>query len=636
MAAPASVWRTICYALAVFVLSAARGGSAEVRISAKDSGLSTEEIAAILAQEEKAPESVILGEQPCVDWLLLSVSSVKLRHFELGRKGFSVHATLNPTGRVIKSAYVEGQEGDPQFHFLFNADTTNNITLTVMHRFLGNLETKGWELDLALNEDIGWVGKFAYQGSSGRELFGEIYSGLAVDQKLQQINSSALVPANTFDPLYDGPSNVKETQEYFAYIKNWFHYRLAGMKNEEVPGQGQLDAYYDRCIDPPRCELANGTRPSQTRIIGYAYAVRAMKNMVKQLKCGNAFRRNELGSNILNSGFWQEKPSKSIGLGDPYNTHAFVRPWFVRLLGDEVANDRQTQAFIRAQVQNFMDPQGFAVNKVGEFVTKVLHKVHFDMDISDKEAQEFTSKQSQILIDIMLPRSFEGVGHILQTGPWKKKHLVTYKAAFKKWRPAEWAKMTDLQQTILVSGLMDSLLFAGGLSVPTVLQQAIGVLYGFWGKGQLGDDFLLTKANLDQYVQEALRRFPAVGAFPFFDRETNAHNQIDLRAANLGNYSEGWGEDALNFTLRPMSEYKRKSISWGDFAMLNNDPADPGSRACPGRWLSITIINIFLDEFVRQGGQRCWEADKSPDQIWVNAGSATGFTLKAKDQCELS
>lgn len=476
---------------------------------------------------------------------------------------------------------------------------------------------------------------FKFQGSSGREISGEVYGGPAVDQKLKLVDDSAQVPTNTFDALYDGPSTAEERKEYFAYIKNWFSYRLAGLQNEEVPGQGQLDSYYDRCIDPPDCELANGTRPSQTRIIGYGYAVRAMKGWMRQLQCKNGFRRNELGSNILNGGFWQEKPSSSIGLGDPWDTHAFARPWLVRLLGTDVANDPATVDLIRSHAQDFMDPEGFDVNKIGNFVTKVLHKVHFNMDISDKEAQDFTSKQSQVLIDVMLPQALEGIGHILRTGPWKKKQMAKYKMAMAEWRPEEWARLTTLEQTELVSNLMDSLLFAGGLSVPTVLQQSLGTLYGFWGQGQLGDDFVLTQRNLEQYVQEALRRFPAVGAFPFFDRETNAHNQIDLRAANLGNYTEGWGADALDFKLRPMREYRRKTISWGDFAMLNNDPADPGSRVCPGRQLSINIIQGFLGEFVRQGGTRCWEANKPPYQIYVNSGSTTAFSLKAMDTCSI-
>jgi len=373
-------------------------------------------------------------------------------------------------------------------------------------------------------------------------------------------------------------------------------------------------------------------------VIGYDYAVRAMKAMGSQLQCNNRFRRNELGSNILNGRFWPEKPNHAIGLADSVVDHAFARPWLYRLVGTEAANRQETLQLIQAKAQLFMSPGVFKTDEALLYATKINHKLHVFVDLSDEDAAHFAGNQMGMLAEIMIPEQFAGIGGwIWSNQEFKNKYLTMYREGLVAGLGEEWTALSPLQQTKLVSNLLDSLLFAGGVSVPTVIQQAFAVLYGKWGVAQLeknhGPTWTLTNDNVEAFVHEVFRRFPAVGAFPFWDRETNTQTQIDLRAANLQKSAAGWGDSAMDFKLRSIREYEAKQISWANMAMVNDDPSHPESHSCPGRQLSLNTMVGLFKEFIKTGGTKCWKANLPKDEISVNAGSSTPLTLTLEPGC---
>ena len=53
--------------------------------------------------------------------------------------------------------------------------------------------------------------------------------------------------------------------------------------------------------------------------------------------------------------------------------------------------------------------------------------------------------------------------------------------------------------------MLDALLFAGGVSVPSVVSNAFAVLYGEYGRGQLGEGFELREEQLLPFAFEKPR-----------------------------------------------------------------------------------------------------------------------------------
>ena len=123
-----------------------------------------------------------------------------------------------------------------------------------------------------------------------------------------------------------------------------------------------------------------------------------------------------------------------------------------------------------------------------EWGTVLLHKIHLDIDLTPDEAAAFIKVQGKILIS---PALSEGqvnnwlVKQVLalagaaphQINAFKATWLARYEAALAvhpllKDEAAGW---TPRQRTLVASNFFDSLMFAGGISVPTVLGLVLAV-----------------------------------------------------------------------------------------------------------------------------------------------------------------
>ena len=95
---------------------------------------------------------------------------------------------------------------------------------------------------------------------------------------------------------------------------------------------------------------------------------------------------------------------------------------------------------------------------------------------------------------------------------WKAARLVEYRTALSRVVPAEWQALSDLEKTKVASAVLDALLFAGGVSVPSVVSNAFAVLYGEYGRGQLGENFELRE---EQLLEKACNWRPEAGTRQF-------------------------------------------------------------------------------------------------------------------------
>jgi len=163
----------------------------------------------------------------------------------------------------------------------------------------------------------------------------------------------------------------------------------------------------------------------------------------------------------------------------------------------------------------------------------------------------------------------------------------------------------DRHITITARGVLDALIFAGGLSVPGLIFSGLAAYY----TGLTGTEFDITDpGQAPLLVMETIRNYPAVLGVPYLmpdgtdeDGNTKYHRRAPL--AGMGGYDKGvYGEDALEFRIRHSAPdggdglefYKSHSIDWADSAK----PVDGkpwSSRICPAKSMSYNMVLAFWE-----------------------------------------
>ena len=228
----------------------------------------------------------------------------------------------------------------------------------------------------------------------------------------------------------------------------------------------------------------------------------------------------------------------------------------------------------------------------------------------------------------------------------KAKWLEKYRAALRKRLPDETSKMNDKQLTLLSSVVMDALLFAGGVSIPTVLGYCLAIPRPKWGETNLPPNFSLDDTNTHAaYVLDIIRRFAPVSGLAFTERSAGKASCrrvfLDILAAQRD--KAVWGEDADAFRLRPLADYHKFSVGFAE-------PATPNSHSCPGKYFGLASVFAFLKAYVRTarpygGVAKLWEKFSTdinentglrsalqPSDVTVNCFTASSFALLPKHE----
>jgi hypothetical protein len=315
---------------------------------------------------------------------------------------------------------------------------------------------------------------------------------------------------------------------------------------------------------------------------------------------GSVERMNNLGLNKLNTVGWPELPigSRFISLGNSQEDHACVRKFLVTTLSN---NSKLVQKRITQECRAFFQERNvFSTSDFKIFVCIIMHRIHLGLEITWNEAKKFILMRDSLLKIIVLPQSvadnylFQNIAQVSKTLNQKLVWIERYKIALAHLDHT----YDESRLTLISSALMDSIMFAGGLSIPSMLSFLVTLPYSGWFKTRL-PDFELSVDNLRQYVMEVFRLFPPVGTFAYRVRsgfDGFGHNvYLSLAAANQD--KSVWGDDAEEFRLRSMDDYARLVVSWAD-------PAESGdglhnNRSCPGKKLSLTIACEFMKEFIR-------------------------------------
>ena len=393
--------------------------------------------------------------------------------------------------------------------------------------------------------------------------------------------------------------------------------------------------------------------PEETNCITY-YSHSEVNNRLKRLPSelgtnnenGISEKPNNLGFQKLNTLLWQELPEgeRCIGLGQTQENHKLARHFLERILSpDGRWNKQQITDYAKAF---FNCKHTFKTSDFKIWTMIVLHKIIFDMDLSWDESKEFSEMQIKILVIIAptenlinnyLVRKALNVDKILeQKAAW----MAKYKIAIQNMYPVEMALMTPEQITMVTSNLMDSLLFAGGQSVPTVLSYCTTLLYSDWLRKKL-PDFTLNIHNVYQYIMEVIRFFPPVSGFVYKERSMGGRpaKKIYLNIHMAQCDKNAWGDDAYEFKLRPMKDYNELMLAWAN-SSVGDEERKYNSRVCPAKDLSMVMISEILKEFIRttvpldsgiKGGISLdttrWLSDTRSKEVKINNYGLTNIKL---------
>jgi len=184
---------------------------------------------------------------------------------------------------------------------------------------------------------------------------------------------------------------------------------------------------------------------------------------------------------------------------------------------------------------------------------------------------------------------------------------------------------------------LTALTSAGGLSVPTLMGIGFAILHGAEVDGSAvlenWQDFELTDTNIQQFMLECVRRFPAVVGFPWWDGET-AQSRTVLNIALAMRDPRAW-DAPKEFRLRPLREYhatletgSKIGVAWaqqakGKYGVTLN------SRGCPGQHLSMVIMTEMMHAYkdAYDGTQHDWTVVEEAVQITEGPCAAGDFTI---------
>lgn len=428
------------------------------------------------------------------------------------------------------------------------------------------------------------------------------------------------------------------TFHLFNYYLPMFKYGLISQFKEE---KGVREMWRSMC-SKSKPYVAKGMGPVTETLIGWQETAEMLSSWGAMIANGTMMHANELGLAILGPGPFPETqeilPTKN-------EDHGFVRP----ILGSAADGSRVPEgqpcdgsngwnlAWLRSQwAARFDSIDEFHTSDTFWFHTILLHKVLLNMDMTDDEAREFVSFPSGF--------EFPGTGKVgvgMANLTYRECCLFKYitplpcfqckvqeqaelckEAIQKKFPNVAW---DDEKLALTANFFMTGFLYAGGLSVPTVLMNMLAWWYTDEEDRppELANVRADDEASIRNFAWEAMRVNPPVAGVPRWvkDGDTWRHEVANLEQSMM---DERVFPDPMKFKMgRPglNAQDTSRSLLFSDLAIVNNDTCNPDSHLCPGKNLAVEEIVAFWQEFLK----RQWEPDT--DEIKVGYNLTTNFTL---------
>jgi len=353
---------------------------------------------------------------------------------------------------------------------------------------------------------------------------------------------------------------------------------------------------------------------------------------------GEIRRLGDLGYLIFNELLWADD-WKTFPIGGDLEDHRKARPVGDALMGHD--SGAWTRDMIRQSAEEFFQGRESLNNRdMTAWNTKLLHKILLNLDITDEEEVTFNDYKGSSTTVSTLPRWLvSGLRWVFSLNAARETRdtlLDKYMEAMDNDNRGLYPKIEDQRDKRFTADLiLTALTSAGGLSVPSVMGIAFGILHGAetYGSGPLlPDGFSLTSQNVEQFVYECVRRFPVVVGFPWWD-PINLSFRTVLNVAMALRDPRAW-EAPKEFRIRPISEYHevrgtgtKIGLAWAQQGIGQNG-LTPDSRGCPGQELSMVTISEFLRAYMRN--QQEWSVGEMPEegmQITEGPSASNAYTL---------
>mmetsp|Transcript_78969 Transcript_78969/g.218563 ORF Transcript_78969/g.218563 Transcript_78969/m.218563 type:complete len:572 (-) Transcript_78969:180-1895(-) len=396
-----------------------------------------------------------------------------------------------------------------------------------------------------------------------------------------------------------------------------------------------MTEWYSELADPTDPLVGIGPGPNTRTYYSYWTVKSMLKGLALQIKLGTMERANEMGMQILRDDMWPE--TGRILFGFDNSDHATVRPYLAEVLdGAERPVDAcdgsacWNAAWLRSAFrERLAGLTALSSDDIQWLMAIVLHKVHLNIELRDDEAKGFAEFQQSLRSVVPFPRDsfWESV---LGSFPsdLRKQYVANYKAAIlRKWPHEDWT-VVPVKVVLLSNAMLDSIALHAGSVVSAALQYLLALLYmgGEPGNALRRPLDAQDEAGIQDLVWETLRRYPPVAGVPFWsenEQQTAWTHEIPNLQQALQDPSVF--PNPLEFRPgRPGLNHANNSLSIGfaDFAFADNDVSNQDSHACPGKNLTLAILQAFLQEFSKYS----WVADDT--NIKFNSYSTDSFTLR--------
>jgi hypothetical protein len=441
----------------------------------------------------------------------------------------------------------------------------------------------------------------------GEAVFGKI--AICVDSNDERFDDTIFTIDNYLKPQFDFVLSALQPDDNKLYL-DWF---LKGTGSSSI-----------------KSGIKRDVGPNSYLLLGFDDVKEALESWDDKINSGDIERKNELGIQILENTMWPENPGgrKTIGLGQSKENHAFVRP----LLGEALDKGSKSgtcdgstcwnDAYLKKKAKEFFRGRNeWETADAKWWGNQVLSKIHFNVDVSEAEAKAFASYMSSMLTLIPLPQNVRD--HWIIERVLKPSETMAKKAAYiKKFKNAVRAKYADRnwvgdesKVNLVASIFLDSITFAGGLSMPSV----INTVFALTHMSESGKHAFLKGVPLNQdtwwwITMESLRMYAPVGGVPFWSSERMENGDwshvIPVVAAALSDATKfpdptvfkNRGHNVYKNLLLKNGDVDNAGMGWAGPAIGKNaagefDTSAPNSHNCPAQDLSMRMIKAFIEEY---------------------------------------
>mmetsp|Transcript_87657 Transcript_87657/g.220573 ORF Transcript_87657/g.220573 Transcript_87657/m.220573 type:complete len:642 (+) Transcript_87657:76-2001(+) len=472
-------------------------------------------------------------------------------------------------------------------------------------------------------------------------------------------------------PMFEkevGPTGVP-----LGYVVNMLEIPFTQMMVNESLGIYVYNKVFCGDIDITGCsKKKNFPGPGTTSYLDHASVKKLGSQYPRKTWTGEIWRGHELGLLIQYPHMWSGKPTMTqpfgLALGMLPSQHVNVRPVLMQafnLGGKNSWKYKNAEKVIGSMIRQFLDNRKAAgkmrlKNDVLILVHQILNKVAFNLDVSRDEAREFIEHQTLAMavgtLGVLVPTELAFLLNPVrnyQTKLIQKYEPVVDKIWGKKLNQSACAPTESCTLQVAAS-LVDGLLFAGGLSVPTDISTGLGTLYSTHPSNPFPQRSIPKGKELN-FFWENIRLFAPVLGFPSWtkrptcpglsEEETAALNKKNGKTeacpptkanwqtgyGEINQYQGGehvaptialaqrdpkvWGKNANDFVLRPLTEYMKNSVGFAEMAEDKWVQGGKNDNSCPGKSLALMIGSKFFELFKKEE----WVA-KAPENITFVSG----------------